>query len=97
MRANLKSLFHSCSFGANEMSRITNSDVVSSATSLFSAPFSPLATGEAAQCRLQGGPRSEGNRWVGRSSSLRSCHAIAFPLKVALFSNVSSSVPIAID
>ena len=62
-----------CSFGANEMSRITNSNVVSSATSLFSAPFSPLETGEAAQCRLQGGPRSEGNRWLGRSVDRRRC------------------------
>ena len=89
-----------CSFGANEMSRITNSNVVSSATSLFSAPFSPLATGEAAQYRAARGPKGIGGS-VGRSivvaAVVSSCHAIAFPLKVALFSNVSSSVPIAID
>ena len=67
-RAILRSLVHSCSFGANEMSRITNSDVVSSATSLFSAPFSPLATGEAAQCRAARSPEGiGGSRSVGRS------------------------------
>ena len=77
-RAYPRSLVH---LGANEMSWITNSDVVSSATTLFSAPFPPLApaTGEAAQCRAARGPKGIDGSGV-RSVGLRRCGRVMLSL-----------------
>ena len=80
------------SFGADERSSITNSPVASSA-----APFLALGIADRgrAKQRRADRPRSEGNRSAGRSVgrsagvAATSCHAIAFPLKVALFSSVA--------
>ena len=62
------------SFGADERSSITNSVVVSS-----SAPFFALRPEQSGPR-----PRSEGSRSALLAAS---CHAIAFPVKVALFSS----------
>ena len=81
------------SLGADERSSITNSAAVSPAAPFLahSRPDQSRASG-ARWARADRGPKgiASGRRSVGVAAS--SCHAIAFLLKVAIFSTVSSLV-----